>query len=678
VLQTKKLDDCTYDEILESAMNRLPALCPDWTDYNAHDPGITLLELFSWYEEMQRYHLDHTTEQIRRRLLALLNVEPRPAAAAHALVDLSGKQGVWPEGTAFRTEDGITFELDETAEVGSTGLSAVILRAGQREIDVTRLLRLDDAVVQPFYYGGETTELVLKFRDVDSKTLRLWIRVSESKECPRNPFKDPDQMPRIIDWYWNDELIHPVRDETHAMSISGFVTLPVTCCEEGELHLVLRDPGCEEVVRISDFRIGMFRTTQQQTRRRMFTRTVAALKDTEIRLCNAQAITGLISVFMRVQTGWEQVTEFQETPTDVGRSIIIDTRRVKQDGKTNLMIVCTASDYLQNYFFESDGLPNQEIPFSVEGGRPVGEMLLVCDTLDTDGQIRPLIWHQVSDLSVCGPRDRVFYYDELRENLVFGDGLHGAIVPAGPDSILPAELHISECSLGNIPGGAVLRCAEDETVYFCSSGVGGADAENASEAAIRFLQGFSDTKKCATAEDYARLAMQTPGLRVSMAKAVPGFDPGDPSGKAIGPVVSIVVLPFSNMPLPVPDERFLSAVKQYVEQFRPICTQVNIYPPHYYEVDLQLQVRGDGTLSEELLTQWVTEWFSNGSIGGAVVRNSLMAFLQKKPGVWKIDRLELNCRSSECSRRGMEKLLIPAYGIAIPGKLEISLKTHYE
>jgi len=103
VLRTKRLDDQSYDEILESAMNRLPALCPTWTDYNAHDPGVTMLELFSWYEEMQRYHLDHTTEEIRRRLLALLNEAPRPAEPARCLVDLSVKRGVWPEGTPFHT-----------------------------------------------------------------------------------------------------------------------------------------------------------------------------------------------------------------------------------------------------------------------------------------------------------------------------------------------------------------------------------------------------------------------------------------------------------------------------------------------------------------------------------------------------------------------------------------------
>ena len=63
MLKSKPLDDKSYHQILESAMNRLPALCPVWTDYNPHDPGVTLLELFAWYEEMQRFHLDQMTEQ---------------------------------------------------------------------------------------------------------------------------------------------------------------------------------------------------------------------------------------------------------------------------------------------------------------------------------------------------------------------------------------------------------------------------------------------------------------------------------------------------------------------------------------------------------------------------------------------------------------------------------------
>ena len=53
MLVPRKLDDQSFEQILQEAEGRLPWLCPAWTDHNAHDPGITLLELMAWYKEMQ-------------------------------------------------------------------------------------------------------------------------------------------------------------------------------------------------------------------------------------------------------------------------------------------------------------------------------------------------------------------------------------------------------------------------------------------------------------------------------------------------------------------------------------------------------------------------------------------------------------------------------------------------
>ena len=37
--------DRRFDDLVETGRSRLPSLAPRWTDYNAHDPGITLMEL---------------------------------------------------------------------------------------------------------------------------------------------------------------------------------------------------------------------------------------------------------------------------------------------------------------------------------------------------------------------------------------------------------------------------------------------------------------------------------------------------------------------------------------------------------------------------------------------------------------------------------------------------------
>ena len=63
-----------------SKLHRLATVpAPEWTDYNQHDPGVTLLELFAWLTEL----LAHRTERISAAGVVHAS---RLAAAALALV----------------------------------------------------------------------------------------------------------------------------------------------------------------------------------------------------------------------------------------------------------------------------------------------------------------------------------------------------------------------------------------------------------------------------------------------------------------------------------------------------------------------------------------------------------------------------------------------------------------
>ena len=43
--------------LIEIGRAKLPSLAPEWTDHNAHDPGITLMELLAYTAEAQLYSL---------------------------------------------------------------------------------------------------------------------------------------------------------------------------------------------------------------------------------------------------------------------------------------------------------------------------------------------------------------------------------------------------------------------------------------------------------------------------------------------------------------------------------------------------------------------------------------------------------------------------------------------
>jgi len=70
-----KLDDKSYRELKEEAVFHIPREYPEWTNYNSSDPGITLLQLFSWLTEVQQYHLSQPSAAKRRKYLELLGIE---------------------------------------------------------------------------------------------------------------------------------------------------------------------------------------------------------------------------------------------------------------------------------------------------------------------------------------------------------------------------------------------------------------------------------------------------------------------------------------------------------------------------------------------------------------------------------------------------------------------------
>src|SRR5262245_2644678 len=87
-LTVPKLDSRTWDELVSEARRLIPHLSPQWTDHNAHDPGITLVELLAWLTELQLFQLDRVSPEMLRGFLRLVGVRPRPAGVATTPVAL--------------------------------------------------------------------------------------------------------------------------------------------------------------------------------------------------------------------------------------------------------------------------------------------------------------------------------------------------------------------------------------------------------------------------------------------------------------------------------------------------------------------------------------------------------------------------------------------------------------
>ncbi|MEI9852771.1 MAG: hypothetical protein WDN24_20075 [Sphingomonas sp.] len=80
------LDNVDFDGLLAAARAKLPALAPQWTDHNYHDPGIMLVELLAWLADSQIYSLARNRQDEQAAMARLLGVSARGAVSAQGVL----------------------------------------------------------------------------------------------------------------------------------------------------------------------------------------------------------------------------------------------------------------------------------------------------------------------------------------------------------------------------------------------------------------------------------------------------------------------------------------------------------------------------------------------------------------------------------------------------------------
>lgn len=104
-----KETDRTVEEILKEALEKLPGLCPSWTNYNASDPGITILEILSWLKEIQDFHMMQQGNAHREKYLKLLGGKRKRSLPGQAWVTIDEKEFRIHKGTRLYAEE-VCFE----------------------------------------------------------------------------------------------------------------------------------------------------------------------------------------------------------------------------------------------------------------------------------------------------------------------------------------------------------------------------------------------------------------------------------------------------------------------------------------------------------------------------------------------------------------------------------------
>ena len=75
------IDDRRYQPLVDETLARVPVHTPEWTNFNQSDPGVTLVQLFSFLTENLLYRANLSPERNRAKFLQLLQLPLRTAEA---------------------------------------------------------------------------------------------------------------------------------------------------------------------------------------------------------------------------------------------------------------------------------------------------------------------------------------------------------------------------------------------------------------------------------------------------------------------------------------------------------------------------------------------------------------------------------------------------------------------
>lgn len=145
MIPTVNLDDRTFDDIKNEAIRLIPRYCPEWTNHNESDPGITLIELFSWMTEMTLYRLNKVPAKTYLSMLELIGLSLTAPQSARAIIQFfpvenCNKNILIKSGTkvaAIESEkEPIIFETENSVTVRDTNIISCVNRNGENWSEV--------------------------------------------------------------------------------------------------------------------------------------------------------------------------------------------------------------------------------------------------------------------------------------------------------------------------------------------------------------------------------------------------------------------------------------------------------------------------------------------------------------------------------------------------------------
>ncbi len=639
-LPVPNLDDRTFQDLVDEAKRLIPRYCPEWTDHNVSDPGITLIELFAWMVETLLYRLNQVPDLHYIKLMELIGLKLHEPTSALVPVTfwLSAPQKadmIIPQNTEVATErregqGAVVFATNDDFFVRVPSLEACLSGKDDDAGDLTDQMPDLQASARGFYpflneppQVGDT--LYLGFaQDLSQHVLALDVTC----EVAGGAGVDPDRPPWMWEG-WNGQawVEAPLEfDETGGFNVSG------------RLRLFL--PNLDE-----------------------------------------KRIDGKPAYWLRCRL---------EEPGDrpaYSRSPSLITIVPHSMGGT---IVATHSVKVTNEVVgRSDGAPGQvfQLRHSPVLRRQAGETLQALN--DSDQWVD---WQEVADFAESGPDDLHYTLDSVTGEIRFGPSLRqptgemsvfGAVPPRGKMIRIP-QYHYGGGISGNVQIGK-LRVLKSSVPYVARvlnrfPAMGGTDSESIEMAKMRAPSIIRARNRAVTAEDYELLAKEA-AREVARVRCIqPAGREGDPSPGT----VYLLVVPHVETggqeinpdDLKLPTE-LKKVILDYLDERRLLTVRLEIREPEYLVVSVEAKVKAAGHLTPERVQTRVVDRlygflnpFTGGDKGAGwpfgrdLFISDIYACVQQVPGVAYVEEVKLfevvRSGKAKARKQPTERVALPA------------------
>jgi predicted phage baseplate assembly protein len=622
-IEAPSLDTRTHEQLVEETLRRVPRYTPEWTDFNEHDPGVTLVELFATMTEALIYRLSLVPERHYLKFLQLLGIRLQPATPARADLSFTFAPGApagagVPQGTQVAVagaDPPLVFETDTGLDALGAELAAVLTFDGLDLRDATGALTVAPPILPFGRRPRPGHALLLGFRTAapfTSGTIDLALTVQpEAPSAVGHPceFALESVPPRVaLVWEYLGETItswQPLgvdRDETRGLTRSG--------------HVALGGPGA--AARLHSL---------------------------------LPAADPLYWIRCRLRRGdYDGAPRLLRVLTDTVRASQAETARDEVLGGTR-------GEPDQAFRLAARPVLRRDRPEVVEG------VTITSLRLEVDEGDGFRVWQEVDDFLASGPDQEHYVLDHTTGELVFGEGEHGRIPllnPANPNAnVVARHYRFGGGARGNVGAGTITEIQTFveavDAVANHDGALGGSNEETVDAAKRRAPGELKSRGRAVTAGDFELLARETPGARVRRAWALPLVHPQF-RGAPVPGTVTVVVVPEGEEadPRPMPGTGTLELVCTHLNAHRLLTSELFVVPPEYHKirVDTEVVVRADADSGavRRAVAERLDEYFhplrggedgTGWPFGGTIVHSSVCGRVLAVDGVERIRNGEL-------------------------------------